>query len=118
MPSKKYKHDHMSGDLWTRTKRIIIENPVDATPMLKFAEEQVIDGGTGYVKQDIGTINIPMDRDRLFDAFPLIDNITGEPVGTTMTFGEVYSIIYSVYLHFAKQRDQQPIVEGDEEEIV
>jgi hypothetical protein len=44
--------------------------------------------------------------------FPLLDPTTGNPVGVTLSHGEVYAMLWSLYMALAAERDAAT-VEGD-----
>ena len=47
-------------------------------------------------------------------AFPLLDPATGNPVGATLSHGEVYAVLWSLYMALAAERDAAMTeVEGD-----
>lgn len=117
--SKEYNHETLSAESWTRAKRIVIENPLNGVSTLKFVAEKVIKVSEDtYLKQDIGVLNVTMDEDALNQEISLVNPITGESVGQTVTPAFAHMILYSAYIHFSELQNNPPSVEEEEEDIV
>lgn len=89
---------------WQRAFRIVIENPYNSEKTVTFFEEEIVDIDGEVLKRPAGNLKITFNAT---DAFPGLDIDTGLPIGRDVTHGEVYSLMYSLYMHLAKQRDEQ-----------
>ena len=108
-----YKQATITGDSWQRCLHIEINNPSGATPSIRFDEERRIALADGT---SIGTQAGSINKDFTDPAveFPLLDPSTGNPVGATISHGEVYAILWSLYMALAAERDAAMTeVEGD-----
>ena len=108
-----YKQATITGDSWQRCLHIEINNPSGATPSIRFDEERRIALADGT---SIGTPAGSIHKDFTDPAveFPLLDPSTGNPVGATISHGEVYAILWSLYMALAAERDAAMTeVEGD-----
>lgn len=102
MPTN-YKQSTVSGESWQRAARVIVENPYNAVPSVMFVEESVatLDGGK-IIKEHVGNISIPFNPTA---TFPGLDPETNLPVGRDISHGEVYALLYSLYMHLTTERD-------------
>lgn len=105
----KYKQTEVSGETWVRASRIVIDNPLDQLKTISFVEDTCIQVPGKVMSEYNGVLQLQVDESNMQDAFPLINPFTGALAGTTITYGEVYAIIYSLYLNKAKERDQAMI---------
>ncbi len=50
--SDNYQYTAVTGESWLRSKRIVIDNPLNALPVAKFVEEKVVNiaGGEQYFR--------------------------------------------------------------------
>lgn len=100
-----YQQNSVSGQVtnWKRANQIVISNPVNGAPTVIFVEEiatQLPDGSI-IVKPSTQIQNEVTD---MSISFTLIDPTTGNIVGT-MTYGQLYASMYSLYLSLAATRD-------------
>ncbi len=105
-----YKSSNVSGTSYIRASRINIENPLNATPSVLFAEEQVINLGenTDPITRLISNVSMSMtDPNKVIE---LRDVNTWELTGQTTTIGQIYQSIASVYWALALERDSQTSV--------
>lgn len=105
-----YKESALTGKSWQRAGRITIENPVSNGKAIIFHEElatQLSDGTMNNVP--LGTLREdfidPAERFQMRD--PVSDGIIE---GQTLSYGEAYAILYSLYHHVAGKRDQAEAV--------
>lgn len=98
-----YKQTTIAGDKWNRFSKIVIDNPYQAPPQVICVEQEVIALGDGRnVLTDAGNLNFPFDPN---EAFPLLNPLTGEEVGSTVMGAQAHAIIWSYVMHEAKKRD-------------
>lgn len=97
-----YKESTVAGTSWQRCHTVKINNPYDEQPFIEFLEEKVITLEGQSIKQWIGQCEKPFVPT---DTFPLLDPVTNTPTGGTMTHGEFYAILYSLYMQTAQERD-------------
>lgn len=97
-----YKETHVTGKKWQRCNVVHIDNPYQAQPTVTFAEQEVaeVDGAT--FQTQLGQIVLPFDPAATIN---LRDPSTGELTGTTVTGGDVYAALYSLYIQSALERD-------------
>ncbi|WP_439137530.1 hypothetical protein [Roseicyclus sp.] len=93
-----YKLDHkpIAGESYIRCSQVIIDNRLGAAPSVTFHRESVIgiDGGA-VVRQPMSPREIAFDPSF---SVPVLDPETGEATGQTITQGELYALIYSVFI--------------------
>jgi len=98
-----YNETSVTGESYQRTNRIIIENPYQGAPVIAFEEQKIFNLGDGEVLQK------PMGQLRLdfnpAEVINIIDPTTNIATGQTITLGEIYALIYSVYWQKAIERD-------------
>lgn len=98
-----YKESTISGKSWQRCYCIVINNPYDAMPSIRFDEETRIYIGDKTFSDPVAGIVKKFDNPA--SEFPLRDPATGDPVGVQMTYGEVYAALWSLYMALAEERD-------------
>lgn len=97
-----YKQATVVGQARQRCKQIVIDNSLGQVPGIRFDEERVISTEEGDIQRDAGTLAASYAPSHVVQ---LLNPITGEPTGKSITYGEVYAIIYSAYLDAAFARD-------------
>lgn len=100
-----YNESTIAGTRWKRAARINIENPLNGTPSVLFAEEEVLNLGAGQepVTRLMSNLSVPFS---LTDTFPLRNPETGEIIeGQTGTQAQLYALMVSAYWHYALARD-------------
>ena len=100
-----YREQALTGQKWTRSYRVHIENPWGGTPTVTFFEEDISELSSGLrVNTPIGQIVMPFTDPNA--VVQLIDPATGlEIPGATMTHGQLYLGLSSLYLQSAAARD-------------
>jgi len=91
---------------YRRAYYIRVSNPVNGTPFVTFVEETAttLPDGTIITSPIIGP-ELSTTISDLTASFPLLDPTTGAATGTTATYAQVYSLLYSCYLSAATARD-------------
>jgi len=105
-----YKESQISGTSWQRCRAIRINNPYGAMPSIAFDEERRFAIGDRTIGETTG--GIIKDFDNPAQTFPLFNPATGEPTGQTMTYGEVYAVLWSLYMGLAAERDAEAVTVG------
>lgn len=108
--SANYRETTVTGISWQRANRVTIDNPLGGIPLIHFVEEEVVALADGHITRPLGAV-----MERMTDpdaAFPLLIPDTGQVVGEA-TYGQVYALLHSLYLHLATQRDIQA-AEGED----
>lgn len=97
-----YRESSVSGTQWQRCHAVHIQNPHGAVPRVTLREEQItLLSGEKFVK-DMGQIDFPFDPNA---SITLLNPETGEPLGATMTMGQMYVALWSLYMQKAAERD-------------
>lgn len=97
-----YRETAASGTQWQRCAAIVITNPYGGTPSIRMDEETIaMMGGEKFIKS-VGCIESQFNPAEII---PLINPETGEALGQTMTFMEMYVALHSLYLAKATARD-------------
>jgi hypothetical protein len=90
--------------IFQRAYKIIINNPLAETPSASFDEEQVIYLDNNLVaKLPCGSLTKQLTD--LNQRIPLINPQYDIPLGTTMSYLDIYVVLYSVYRFLANLRD-------------
>ena len=102
-----YQETSVAGTSYVRCNKIDVDNK-DLFKMITFYEEQVINLNDGEtVRRNIDKVSSPFSAENANTSFPILNPETGESVGATATYQDVYVTLYSLYLHLAKERDAQ-----------
>lgn len=99
MDTVKYQRSDVVGEEWMRANRIIFENPPTGDFKVRFAEERAVMLADGTVmSKPMGVLEDSCPQDQLDQSFELIDPTTGEGTGAHMTYAQLHSALYSMYL--------------------
>lgn len=99
-----YKEITTTGTTWTRCTRVVVNNDFGEPPYVLFFEQQVFNAGGQQILKDLGVLRQGFDPDGVI---PLINPLTGEATGATITQAEAYAVLYSAYLQAAMARDAE-----------
>jgi hypothetical protein len=98
----KYKESDVLGSRYIRANQIQIQNELEKQS-ITFSEQEIINIGDGEVlKRNVGSLSAVFTPE---PEFPLLNPETGEPTGQTMSYGAVYVVLHSLYIHLATERD-------------
>jgi len=97
-----YKETRVVGQEYIRCSEIKIVNPYQKTPSVSFGEERATLLSDRTILDRAGELTISFDPSKVIK---IINPITGLDTGTTITYGEIYSLLYSAYMDAALQRD-------------
>lgn len=107
-----YNEQAVSGTEWRRSKRIVINNPLDGQREVRFDEESVLRTETGLTtSQAHGYLTSPYAPAAVIDIY---NPETGQPTGQTITQAEAYGILFSAYMTAATARDTAAAVDPEE----
>lgn len=108
-----YKESTVAGTSWQRASRVVVDNPYGGVPTIMFVEEQAINIGDSIITKPVANLSCNFDPSATFLA---IDPTTNTPTGQEISHGEVYGILYSLYMDLAAKRDGVAIVVPIEDE--
>ena len=97
-----YKASEISGNQWQRCCAVNIQNSYGRTPQITLQEEILTNINGEIYQKGAGGINIAFDPS---EVIPLLDPTTGEPLGATMTQGQIHVALWSLYMMKAQARD-------------
>lgn len=102
-----YKKSSIVGESWVRAYSININNPYVGVKSIHFQEEKALltDDGDVLTKR-IGEVSSVFDDASEPTEFSLRNPESNEIVGTA-TYGDVYAILHSLYMHLALKRDEE-----------
>lgn len=112
--SIKYRETSFSGSSYIRCDSINIINGSD-NKRIRFNEVEVTTLGDGRVdKKPAGSVGEFLSEDSANTSFSILNPEDNTDTGTQMTYGGVYAALYSLYLHLAKERDQDQATTAEE----
>ena len=99
-----YKESSVAGITWQRCHRIDIRNPYEEPKFAVFVEEEVTELENGkVVKSPVGQILADFtDPSTIVN---LINPETGDSLNSSVTYQDIYVILYSLYIKLATERD-------------
>lgn len=97
-----YKQGDITGTAWTRCSRIDISNPYGQAPLAYLYDEEALQLGERVITAPVGNLLLGVDMAASFDVY---DPATAQATGDTVTYAQLYGLLYSVYRTVAAQRD-------------
>lgn len=97
-----YKETTVNGTQWTRCCGVHISNRYGQTPQITLQEERLTTVGGEIFQQGAGGINLEFNPSEVIQ---LLNPATGEPLGQTMTQGQIHVALWSLYMKKAAERD-------------
>lgn len=100
-----YKEADIAGTKWQRAVRVVVENPYEGTPSITFVEEEAINTGSEVsevVTRVVGNLSCQFNPE---SEFPVLNPVNNQSMGYDFSHGQVYALLYSLYMHLASQRD-------------
>ena len=102
-----YRESSASGTSHVRAHTVVFNNN-EQYKSAEFHEEKVIVMEDGdVIRKRTGAINEAFTVENSVNEFPVIDPISGQDTGTTASYGQVYALLYSLYLELAVNRDEE-----------
>ncbi len=108
-----YKQTNVSGTSYIRSNQVIVANPLSGTKAISFMEEQIVNLDGEQIVRQKGGIQEPFTNENVGEEFSLVNPETGDPLGSSASYQELYIMLHSLYLHLAGKRDTvvPPVVE-------
>lgn len=101
-----YKENIIAGKSWQRCNKIQINNPYIGDKTVTLFEEEITDLGNGkFLNEPKGSISVIFDNPAA--TVNLINPVTGDALGATTTYQDIYVILHSLYIQKALERDSQ-----------
>ncbi|WP_296639224.1 hypothetical protein [Roseinatronobacter sp.] len=107
--SYKLNQAPVAGESFVRCPQVVIDNRLGATPTVTFHRERIVGlEGADPIRQPMSPRPLPFDPAA---AVPVLNPETGEPTGATITQGELYALVYSVFVAAETVTiDEDPII--------
>lgn len=90
---------------WRRAQKVVIETPTSRGTRWKafrFVEEDVVEKDGAVVATPSGEVVVELVP---ATSFALLNPADGQPTGQTMTHGQLFAALYSLYRAAATERD-------------
>ena len=97
-----YREQQATGMEWRRCSTLHIYNPLSGPKTCRFDEENAVQVGAKEITVPDGYLEKTFDP---VATFPLLDPATGQPTEVTMTHGQLYQALFSLYMQTAIERD-------------
>lgn len=97
-----YKETNVTGTQWQRCCAVHIQNTYGQTPQVTMQEEQLTAVNGQLFQKGASGLNITYDPTELI---PLLNPLTGVATGASMSQGQIYAALWSLYMTKAAARD-------------
>lgn len=100
--SDNYNETNVSGQSWNRCFKIEFTNPYNGQQECKLFEEEIISVGGKNVSS---LTRILAPQIEMSSVINLINPMTCEPIGASITHQDLYIALFSLYINTAKAKD-------------
>lgn len=100
--SSNYNETKVSGQSWNRCFKIEFFNPYNCQPECKMFEEEIISVGDKSLTTLTRILAPQIDMSSVIN---LINPMTGEPLGASITHQDLYIALFSLYINTAMAKD-------------
>lgn len=95
----KYQRSDVTGESWMRAGKVVFENPPQGNFVCRFSEEKaVVLAGGEIITQKLGVLEASKEPEKLDESFELLNPETGEGSGSFMTYAQLHTALYSLYM--------------------
>lgn len=98
-----YKETNEQGQVWTRCYRVEVSNPYNGTPSVNMMEETIISIAGENITKPGRLLTMTFNPSETVE---LVNPLTGEPLGATITHQDLFVMLFSLWLKTAKERDE------------
>ena len=98
-----YKEQLEQGQVWTRCYRVEISNPYNGIQSVNMMEETIISIAGETITKPGRLLTKTFNASETFE---LVNPLTGEPLGASITHADLYVMFFSLWLKTAKERDE------------
>lgn len=102
-----YQETPVTGTKWQRCHQVVLNNPYNGQRSIEMMEQSVVTLDGGSFAQTVPGMKFDFNP---ADLIQLRDPATGDLTGATMSMGEMYVAVWSLYLQKAAERDTPPVV--------
>ena len=104
----KYNETSIVGESWKRAYQILIENPYNKSPKIRFSEEEIFVASDGRLAGSYsgGGIEEIFTSENANTQFQLRNPETEEYIEQYASYRDLYILIHSLYFHLALLRDE------------
>lgn len=98
-----YKEQTEQGQVWTRCYRVEVSNPYNGMPSVNMFEETIINIAGETITKPGRLLTKTFNQNEVIE---LVNPMTGEPLGATITHQDLYVMFFSMWLKTTKERDE------------
>ena len=98
----KLKYQAIEGDAYMRCHQVLIDNPLNKNPIVRYSQERVIEDGSSVIKIPAGRVSREFEPEKFITLInpetgePITDPETGEPMQLTQE--QLMMYVYSAYI--------------------
>jgi hypothetical protein len=101
-----YNESNVTGSEYQRARLVQVSNEYNGGKSITFVEEVVTTLSNGKVVHTAaGQVSEPFGPENMLSEFPILNPETGEQIGQSAKYVDVYVLLHSLYLHLAARRD-------------
>lgn len=101
-----YLESNVVGSKYVRCKSLHVSNPLNGVKYISMEEEQVIQLEDESISKPYSAMSKMLTEETANTTFDIL-NPEDNSVVSSMTYQDVYAVLYSLYMHSALERDAQ-----------
>lgn len=88
---------------YTRAHTVLISNPLNGAHQVTFKKERVMMDAVEAVTRPDGSTTEVFTYENENEEFQLVNPLTGDPIGQTMTYLEAKIMVFSLFFHMEQK---------------
>lgn len=100
------KYTYVPNKSWQRCYEVKVNNPATTGRKITFYEELAIEVDGNLIVNPVTSCMAPIEKN---NTIPVVDSVTNEPTGETITQEKLMQYLHSFYIQTATTRDNQSL---------
>ena len=110
MSEEYFPQPSLSAYKFTKAHKVIISNPYQGVRQVTFKKELVMVDDEDVMTKPVGSISEVFNAENANEVFQVVDPLTGQDTGKTLTYQEAEAMVFSLFFHLERKAAAAPDV--------